>query len=687
MKTDEIQTKKHYIEIFRKNGFNCFPIPQYPKAYKQQKGADGRYKGSKTIVNQSISDIDNYGVLPINGNGNAIIDFDDKERYRKFAEHMIKKGYMVIESPHGWHVPVIGLSGLVQKVELFDYDVKNEKIIEIQGYDHYVVGVGSKIYDKDTEEQVFYQNRGSDKIWDAGKIDFHQFIQELCQQCEVEGKKRDSRSSCNNMRKRFLEGQTPTKGTSNDYFFQSAIQCNTDGLTRDDALEKIKKVYDKWSETKDFSHRPFSNIEAKVNEVYDNDIKLKEGRPKGSTIDRTEIAQDILADRQLYADQETHEIFEDKNGFLELINHTLKKELFLTYPNIEEADYKGILFKLEAGADDIPKTRKDFIVFKNGKYEKQTHVSIETNELSDIGFKDYNYLPPIKENEPTKWLGIMFDNIPQEEHPRVKAGLKNILSSYLDPKITFLHGNSGVGKSTGLSILVRTLGRYAQSFQWQDFISDHFIRAKIKNKLLIVFQEMPDNWKDFAKIKTITGEQQLLERGFHQDAENLDNRIKVWATCNYLTKIPDKEKDPMYKRRLSLLHNVRKDSYDEDFELEQRVYEEEGEKIISWILNIPEGECRYEPKNTVKAEWEKIACPEKEWLEKYYMIDETASDTSIGRLVKRFKEMNHDMPMDTKKMKIELEEQGYNVRYSFVKDITEKIIKEEKKENKEIAQF
>lgn len=682
---DEVLTRKSYIELFRKNGFNCFPIPQYPKAYKEQKGADSRYKGSKTVVNQSIDDNDNYGVLPINGNGNAVIDFDDKERYRKFAGYMIEKGYMVIESPHGWHIPVIGISGLIQKVMLYDYNVQDKQIIEIQGYDHYVVGVGSKIYDKETDEPVFYQNRGSDKIWDAGKKDFHQFVEELCKQCKVEGKRRDSRSSCKNMRERFLKGLPPTKGTSNDYFFQSAMQCNTDGLTRDDALEKIKKVYDTWSETKDFSHRPFSNIEAKVNDVYNNDKKLTTGRPKGTSIDRTEIAQNMIEDRPLYSDPETHEIFQDTNGFLEKINHTLKKELVKTYPNMEEADYKSILFKLESLSEDIPKLRKDFFVFKNGKYDKQTHVPIETDEVADVGFKDYNYLPPTKENEPVRWLGIVFDNVPQEEHPRIKAGLKAVFESYLDPRMSIIHGLSGVGKSTGMNVLVRALGEYAQGFELQEFLGDHFIRAKIKNKLLVVFQDLPDNWKDFNKIKNITGEQTLTERGFHQDAEKINNRIKIWATCNYLTKIPEKEKNPMYKRRLSLIHNIRKESYEEDSRLEETIAEEEGEKIISWILNIPEDDCRYEKSETVKAEWEKLASPETGFLERYYEMKSDAGDVSVGSIVKQFKIKHPEVPMNITTMKAELMEQGYDVRYFIVKDIVEKVIKEEKRENGDIT--
>jgi len=232
--------KQDYIKLFRKHKFNCFPIPE------NQKVADYRYKASKTIPNQSIRDIENYGILPTSENGNAIIDIDDKEKYRVFADHMIKQGYMVIESPHGWHIPVIGVTGNISKIELYDYSFQQKKIIEIQGYDHYCVGVGSQVFDKDIEKLVTYQNKGSEILWDAKGIDFHQFIDELCRQCNVESSKRNNTSSYKNYRNRFLKQLIPTKGTSNDYFFQSALQCNTDGLSQNDAIEKIRIVYDKW---------------------------------------------------------------------------------------------------------------------------------------------------------------------------------------------------------------------------------------------------------------------------------------------------------------------------------------------------------------------------------------------------------------------------------------------------------
>jgi len=251
----------------RKNGFNCFPIP------RGQKEADYRYKASRTLHNQVVKPEENYGYIPIIGTGTAIIDLDDKERYRSFAEHMISQGYMVIETPHGWHIPIVGLTGKISKMELFDYDFQpTKKIIEVQGVDHYCIGAYSEIIEG--EGVVKYENKGTDKIWDGNGIEFHRFVDELCAQCRVESRKKNSRSSYKHLRDRFVQGLPPTKGTSNDYFFQSAIQCNTDGLTESEALGKIRKIYDKWAQTDAFSERPWSNIEYKITEVYQNDRKI-----------------------------------------------------------------------------------------------------------------------------------------------------------------------------------------------------------------------------------------------------------------------------------------------------------------------------------------------------------------------------------------------------------------------------
>jgi len=166
----KILSKEEYIKFLRREGFNCFPIPE------KQKEADYRYKASRTIENQPISKAENYGYIPIKGKGTAIIDIDSKEKYREFAENTIKAGFMVVETGKGWHIPVKGLLGNISKIELFNYKFQDKKIVEIQGIDHYCIGIGSEIFHNELKEKIIYENKGSLKIWSAEDKDFHNFV-------------------------------------------------------------------------------------------------------------------------------------------------------------------------------------------------------------------------------------------------------------------------------------------------------------------------------------------------------------------------------------------------------------------------------------------------------------------------------------------------------------------------------
>lgn len=672
-----MNTKSYYIKLFRANGFNCFPIPKYADDHPEHKAADIRYKGARTELNQPISDNENYGVIAIKDMGTCFIDLDHKENYRRFAEENIKNGYMVIETPNGWHIPIKGLSGNIQKVMLYDFTIEPHKqIIEVQGHDHYVIGVGSEIIDRKTKQKVSYKNVGSDVIWDAKGMDFHKLIDSLCKFCHVEGKKK-SRSTNFDMRRRFAENKLPTKGTSNDYFFNAAIYCLSEGLTEGEAINRIKEIYDRWSVTDSFSGRPWNNIETKIRDAYENGEPLKEGRPKGkgNGVDRLAIAQTIMNGRKIYSDIETGEVYEDKNGFLEKITKSLQKEVQTLYPILQEADYRDIIFKLKGLALPIPPTNKDLFAFKNGKVDRETKQFVTSNDIADMGFRDYNYLPKTKENEPKEFLKILFENSPEHEYPRIKAGLRGVLRSRMDSRISVIHGKSGMGKTTPLVILADALGEeYALVVEFKQFIDDRATRAKIKNKRLLVFQDMPDNFKDFSIIKSITGEKNQSVRGFQKDLEPFPNKLKIWASANYLPEIPQYEKDPMYGRRLSLIHNIRTVPYAEDDDFQERIALQESEKIISWILNLSDDECKYEDRNTVKNEWEEISSPEKAYLLNYWMISENPVEVSVSRIVKDYQEKYQtDIPFDT--MVKTLKSMGYSVRNNIISNITEKPIK------------
>lgn len=665
-------TKEIYIKLFRRNGFNAFPIPN------NQKVADKRYQASRTVPNQEIKDHENYGIIPILGKGNCIIDFDDKEKYRKFAEHLISKGYMVIETGRGWHIPVIGLTGNIQKVELFDYNYQpNEKIIEIQGIKHYCVGPGSVILHDKLQKTVTYENKGTSKIFDVKGKDFHDFVDELCIQCKVEGKKKSSTSSYKHLRERFGEGLVPLKGSSNNYFHQAALVCNTNELTREEALNKIKIVYDKWALTDYFTDRPWSNVEAKVNEVYENDQRITTGRKKrndSKQLDRTGIAKDILAEKEIYSHKELHEVREVRNGFPELINNTLKVQLYEKHNEISKADVDDILFKLEAGSPDLPETNKDEIVFSNCKVNVNTRKISKTKDIADMGFKQYKFLPKSKKNEPKLFLKMLKD-IDKKDHPRLFAGFKQILSGRFAIRMTFLQGKTRVGKTTLLNILCRILGNeYAYAVDLKKYLGDRATQSKIINKRLVVFTDIGD-WGDLDTLKNQTGEPQIHIREFAKDLKiGVENKIKFFVTANDLPTVPEQHKDAMFGDRLSLVHNIKEKKYKHDGNaFADKVVKEEGEKIISWIINLPPSKYEYEETEVIEKEWNEQAGPEIAWLEANYTETTDKNPHHIKELITAYNMSGvSKKTVGVEKMKASLKILGYGVNYeniiNYIKD-------------------
>ena len=98
------------------------------------------------------------------------------------------------------------------------------------------------------------------------------------------------------------------KGSSNDYFFQAAIQCHADNLPEGEAVKKIRNVYDKWVLSDSFSHGPCSNVEVKIMDVYENNITIIKGIPAitDQRFDSREIAQNLISQRKIYSDAQTH---------------------------------------------------------------------------------------------------------------------------------------------------------------------------------------------------------------------------------------------------------------------------------------------------------------------------------------------------------------------------------------------
>jgi len=230
-----------------------------------------------------------------------------------------------------------------------------------------------------------------------------------------------------------------------------------------------------------------------------------------------------------------------------------------------------------------------------------------------------------------------------------------------------------------LEILVIVLGEYALAVELDQLLSDHFIRAKIKGITFLYIQDVPEEWKNFSQIKTMTGEQRKTERGFYQDSSTFDNKLKIWATGNYVPKIPENEKNAMYTSRLSLVHNIRQESYPEDPTLIDRVSKEEGEKIVSWILNLPNEECKYEDSETVRKEWEELASPEISYLQDCWELTETNSSAPVMKIIHEYnKKTGNSIHID--QMIKTLHNQGFIVKQNTVLNIKAKT--EESKQTK-----
>ena len=656
--------RSQYIALFRKHGFNAFPIPRFPKTESQQKRADKRYDSRRTKANQPINDNENWGYLPVSGKGNAIIDLDH-ETYQNKALEFAEK-FMVIQTANGrWHIPVVGLSDDSSKIELFDKSIQEKKIIEIQGIDHYCIGLGSKIYNN-AGELAEYVNIGTDTFFDA-KSDFHHFVDQLSQIFQVSGIKKTENQNYQ-MRQRFKSGKIPSIGTSNDFYFNAALQCNTDGLSKNEAIEKIRENYDKWTLSNHFSHRPWSNIEAKIDDVYDNERKITKGRKeKVKTFDRTLVAQQLINNRKFYSDISKKTIFENKNGFLEEANDSLQRELQREFPEMERTDIAEIFSKIMNLSDPIPERNKDLIVFDNGIMSRSKKKFVKTDDIAYLGFRGFNYIANAR---PKKFCQIMFDNYPKNEHQRIKAALKSILNPYYDVKLTVLYGLPRVGKSTAISILVKLLGQYAMSVELHKLLTDPFTRSSLEGKLLVNIQEMPPLWKNLELLKLILGENTLGQRGLHAEHRQFQNTIKAFASGNNLPPIPSSEESYIFTR-LSLCHNTRVEKYKEDPTLEDRIIKEEGSEILSYILDLTD-DYQYEPEDETKAAWYSISSPEIQFIENNFQWSLDGERISLYEIMKEFRDTTGKKISKTV-MKTAIEDAGFTVeRLDWIEHISRK---------------
>jgi len=174
-------------------------------------------------------------------------------------------------------------------------------------------------------------------------------------------------------------------------------------------------------------------------------------------------------------------------------------------------------------------------------------------------------------------------------------------------------------------------------------------------------------------LKNITGEAQTNIRKFNRDVKITANKIKIFASANYLPEIKKSEKNAMYTARLSLIHNTRTEPYKEDASFAERIVKDEGEKIVSYILNLSDEECDYEDSETVRKEWEEQSSPEVNWLDANYKpCTETKKRTVIEIINEHNLTGGSDKVVSLDQMIKSLKSLGYSVKENVIQNIEDK---------------
>jgi len=650
-------SNQEVIQYLRDQGLNVFPCANKQPMMKAWQNE---------IYTEKIT-TENFGVRM--GDSNIIvIDIDDIELLPYF-EYLKNKTYMV-RTGKGFHIYIkVKQLGKIQRL-----DNDQGQHIDIQSTGSYVIGESS-LHESGKHYELLSKDR---KINEISFDSIKDILENL-------GFMKQSKQANYKMRQRFLDGKPPAKNTSNLYFFNASLQCNTDGLTRNEALQKILDIFDKWKCSASYSGRSWSNVETAINKVYDEDKKIQQGgNNKKDNLELEDFKKELLKSRKIFSDISNKILYENRDGFLVNINEDLHRELLEQYPTLEQKQYSNLVFQLLGLASKVPEKDNDLIVFPNGTWSHRQHKRIDTdlNKLAYMGFEDFEY---VENPNPEQFIEVMFDNIPDEQYPRIKAGLKAIFQPKLDSTISVIHGLSGAGKSTGVSILGKILGDYALFVRPQDLVADKFMKAELKDKQILILLELPLDFSDFNYIKTLTGENTNSIRGIYSKADkNTKTTLKIWSSTNYLCKIPEHEKDSMFNRRLSLIEKgLPEKPYKNNTEFDDEVIESEGSDIISWILNLTDEECQYESKETVQKAWENISNPEQKWIKNNFVWSSVTDEKSLYDLLKKFEQVTKTKT-DAKNLETELKELGYFVRQGIVRNLKEIVPKiEPKKEGQQ----
>ncbi|WP_294620237.1 phage/plasmid primase, P4 family [uncultured Roseovarius sp.] len=239
-------------------------------------------------------------------------------------------------------------------------------------------------------------------------------------------------------------------------------------------------------------------------------------------------------------------------------------------------------------------------------------------------------------------------------------------------KLVFFHGAGRNGKSVLLNVLLKIMGDYARRMPASVLLGSAVERhptdiAGLCRARLAVGSEIPDGARwDEARIKDLTGGDRISARFMRQDFFDFDPQFTLIIAGNNRPEI--QSVDEAIRRRILLVpFNVTIPENEQDKQLEEKLLQQEGGKILSWIIEgakIWFQQGLNPPACILKASTEYLA-EQDEFSQ--FLDDETVPDpgafVSTSDLSKRFEmwaDKSGSSKMSSKAINGEMKKRGYH---------------------------
>jgi phage/plasmid-associated DNA primase len=459
----------------------------------------------------------------------------------------------------------------------------------------------------------------------------------------------------------FKEGKPPNKGQSNDYFMQAALVCNTEQNDRAVAINKIREIYDKWQQSDSYSGRPFSNILAKIDEVYDKDLTVTYGGDKSKKKEKlAEAMEQFMEDNRFYSDKKTRLIYTTDNGFLEEITVQLESRIVKDF-GTDKTSTNEFIYQVWAKSPDLPQVEKDKIRFKNGVFDTSTNIFDSNDEITlcMIGYPEYDYKA---DANPISFISMIESQVKTHSLDDLKTWLSKVPTAKKEIRMAVCYGEPGTGKTALAEVLQHSLtSKYSKAVTMGDYFKDMVTRAGVIGKTLLYFQDAPKKWDQIDKLKQLTGENQLPVRELYKESEMSRNMLNIIISTNNLPKIADDDAGPMFDRLTLIEFEEKKirgtNKDDEDWA--ENIAKLEGELIISYCLNLRKGNLKFSGSKETKYKWNIISCPELKAVTDTFTYDKNETGMSIHQVMEILNQRYPDNEFELKSVAEAIKEKGF----------------------------